>query len=106
MPKSPIDGEILEPRIPHAYNQPGLSPKEFLYATFQDQSLPMSVRIDAAKAVAVYEHPRLAQVSQDVQGGLTIRIQGGLPDLPGTNIIMPDHQGTQKSVKTNGGNQS
>ena len=98
----PKEGEILGPKQ-HEYNRPGLSPKEFLYATFQDDSLPMSVRIDAAKAVAVYEHPRLAQVNQNIEGGMTIRIQGGLPALPGTNIIMPESE--EVPIKTNGSGQ-
>ena len=51
----------------------------------------MPVRIEAATKVSVYVHPRLAQVTQDVTAGVTIRIEGGLPALPGTNIIMPNH---------------
>ena len=98
MPKPPIEGEVLGPEE-HAYDDPELSSKEFLHAVVHDKRLPLSVRIEAAKAVAVYEHPRLQQVSQNVEGGLTIRIEGGLPDLPGTNIIMP--QG-EKVSKPNG----
>ena len=52
----------------------------------------MSARIDAAAKVSVYMHPRLAQVSQDITAGLKIVIEGGLPQLPGTNIIMPADQ--------------
>jgi|SRR5262245_229426 len=89
MPKPPVEGEILEPRK-HAYDDADLSAKEFLEAIYRDTTLPISVRMEAATKVAVYTHPRLQQVSQDVQGGLTIKIQGGLPELPGTNIIMPD----------------
>jgi hypothetical protein len=60
--------------------------------------------MDAAAKVAVYEHPRLAQTSQDLQIGATIRIEGGLPDLPGTNIIMPEKD-TQDKKTANGSGQ-
>jgi hypothetical protein len=96
----PIEGQVLGPTI-HAYNEKNLPSKEWLRRVFEDESLPMSVRIDAAKACAAYEHPRLQQVASDITAGVTIRIEGGLPDLPGTNIIMP---GTEKPAanKTNG----
>lgn len=91
MAKNP-DQEILEPEALKPYNKPGLSPQEFLTATYQCDTLPMQTRIEAAKAVSVYVHPRLAQVTQDVTAGVTIRIEGGLPSLPGTDIIMPEHE--------------
>lgn len=87
--KKPPDQEILGPE--REYNKPDLSPQEFLTAVYQCQELPMPVRIEAATKVSVYVHPRLAQVTQDVTAGVTIRIEGGLPALPGTNIIMPNH---------------
>jgi hypothetical protein len=90
----PIEGEILGPT--HAYDNPDLSSKEFLLACVHDTRLPISVRIDAASKVSAYEHPRLAQVSSDVTAGVRIIIEGGLPNLPGTNIIMP------KTEKTSG----
>jgi hypothetical protein len=101
MPKE-VDGEILGPE--HEYDSPDLRPKEFLLAIMRDKRLPISVRMDAASKVAVYEHPRLAQVSQDSTVGMTIRIEGGLPSLPGTDIIMP---GTDEATpkKTNGSGQ-
>jgi hypothetical protein len=99
MPKE-VDGEILGPE--HEYDKAS-EPKEFLLAIMQDTRLPISVRMDAAAKVAVYMHPRLAQVAQDITGGLVIRIEGGLPDLPGTDIIMPREEGAQK--KTNGSGQ-
>ena len=95
----PKEGQVLGPGV-HAYNVKGLPSKEWLRRVFEDEALPMSTRIDAAKACATYEHPRLQQVASDITAGVTIRIEGGLPDLPGTNIIMP---GTEKSnMKTNG----
>lgn len=96
----PIEGEILGPE--HKYDDIDLSPKDFLLAVMRDKRIPLSARMDAAAKVAVYEHPRLAQVNQDLNAGITIRIEGGLPNLPGTNIIMPNVSGTFSS-KTNGG---
>jgi hypothetical protein len=86
--KTPIP-EIIGPEPDHEYNNPDLNDLEWLHAVRNERKLPMSVRIDAAKAAAVYAHPRLAQVNQDMTVGATIRIEGGLPQLPGTNIIMP-----------------
>lgn len=102
VPKKP-EPEILDPQP--AYNNPELSPQEFLVALMHSTNLPIPMRIEAAKAVSVYIHPRLAQVTQDVTAGITIRIEGGLPALPGTNIIMPSHEkpGRQSPpVKGNG----
>ena len=94
----PIEGEILGPE--HEYDDPQLSPKEFLLAVMRDKRLPVAARVDAAAKVAVYEHPRLQQVNQDLTAGVTIRIEGGLPALPGTNIIMPE---TEKATKKGNG---
>jgi hypothetical protein len=102
VPKNP-EPEILDPEP--AYNDQNLSPQEFLVAIMRDKRLPISVRIEAASKVSVYIHPRLAQVTQDVTAGMTIRIEGGLPALPGTNIIMPNHEKPERPkppVKGNG----
>ena len=80
-------------QIPRAYNDPALPPMEFLLAVMHDPACPMAARIDAAKAVSVYMHPRLAQVTQENISGTRIIIEGGLPALPGTNIIMPSSTG-------------
>src|SRR5215472_4469418 len=98
----PIEGEVLGPNDHHEYNSDGLSPKDFLLAVMRDKAIPLSARMEAAAKVAVYEHPRLAQSTQDVQGGLTIRIEGGLPQLPGTNIIMPHQQPDVKKPNGSG----
>jgi hypothetical protein len=95
-----IEGEVLGPE--HEYDNPELSPKQFLLAVMRDHRLPISVRMDAAAKVAVFEHPRLAQVNSDVTAGVRIVIEGGLPVLPGTNIIMPE---TEVPKKTNGSGQ-
>lgn len=70
---------------------------EFLLAVMHDRRTPMAARIEAAKSVSVYMHPRLAQVTQEVTGGIKIIIEGGLPALPGTNIIMPETNYGRKS---------
>jgi hypothetical protein len=87
--KPPVQ-ELIEPDPAEpAYNDPTLSPKDFLLAVMRDRRLPLAARIEAATKVSVYEHARLAQITQDMTIGATIRIEGGLPLLPGTNIIMP-----------------
>jgi hypothetical protein len=99
----PLEGEIIRPEPePHDYDTDGLTPKEFLLAVMRDKKVPLSVRTDAATKVAVYEHPRLAQTTQDLQVGATIRIEGGLPVLPGTNIIMPEVEPKPPPTKGNG----
>jgi len=42
----------------HAYDDPSLDPLEFLQAVYRDQTLPMSIRIDAARALLPYTEPR------------------------------------------------
>jgi hypothetical protein len=99
----PPQQEIIEPDPSEpAYNDPTLSPKDFLIAVMRDKRLPLAARIEAATKVSVYEHARLAQVTQDMTIGATIRIEGGLPALPGTNIIMPTTVTTDSTKKGNG----
>lgn len=86
MPKPP---EIVSDDNGHDFDRDDISPKEFLISIMRDKKLPITVRMEAASKVAVYEHPRLAQVNQETNAGVTIRIEGGLPPLPGTNVIMP-----------------
>ena len=95
MPKD-NEPEIIPPEPTRAYNDKTLEPRDFLLAIMRDEHLPVSIRMDAAAKVAVYIHARLQQVTQDVKGGLHIRIEGGLPDLPGTNIIMPGMEAPSK----------
>jgi hypothetical protein len=45
----------------------GLTPLEYMLTTMRDESKPEAVRLDVAKAVAPYVHPRLASVEQSVQ---------------------------------------
>jgi hypothetical protein len=42
----------------HAYDDPDLSPLEFLQAVYRDPLLPMSTRIDAARGLLPYTEPR------------------------------------------------
>jgi hypothetical protein len=86
---SKVREEILPPEVEHGYNNPNLNSKEFLTEIMHDKKVPLNLRMEAARNLAPFEHPRLAQVNQDLTAGVTIRIEGGLPELPGTNIIMP-----------------
>jgi len=56
---------------PHAYDDPDLSPIEFLQAVYRDPRLPMSPRIDAARGLLPYTEPRPANA---VLSGCTIVI--------------------------------
>jgi hypothetical protein len=78
------------------HNRPDISPREFLLAIMRNNRFPVSVRMDAAYKVANFEHARLAQIQQEIKGGMQINISGGLPKLPGTDVIMPS------SIKVNG----
>jgi len=85
---------------PHAYNDPDLSPIEFLQAVYRDASLPMSIRIDAARGLLPYTEPRPARIpSSDVSctiviGGLgpcdTDRAQGPPADPTRNHSENPD----------------
>jgi hypothetical protein len=88
MPKPPSEIELIE----YEYDRPNIDSLEFMRAVMRSHRLPVPMRLDAASKLAVYEHPRLAQQTQDLTASVTIRIQGGLPALPGTNIIMPKPQ--------------
>jgi hypothetical protein len=96
----PREGQVLGPEDPKPYDDPNLTSKDFLRAVYTCSRLPMSTRIEAAKAAAAYEHPRLQQVASDITAGVRLIIEGGLPNLPGTNVIMPGMEETSK--KTNG----
>jgi hypothetical protein len=67
----------LPPR-PHAYDDPSLSPIEFLQAVYHDPSLPMSIRIDAARGLLPYTEPRPAS-APSLHIGCTIVIGGLRP---------------------------
>lgn len=41
----------------------GLSPLEYMLTTLRDESQPVNIRLDAAKAAAQYVHPKLSAVT-------------------------------------------
>ena len=45
----------------------GLTPLEYMLTTMRDETKPVALRLDMAKAAAPYVHPRLASVEQAVQ---------------------------------------
>jgi len=47
---------------PHACDAPDLSPIEFLQTVYRDRTLPMSIRIDAARGLLPFTEPRPATV--------------------------------------------
>jgi hypothetical protein len=61
----------------HAYNDPNLSPKEFLLAVMRDPSQPMATRITAARDVAPYF---IAAPRPVVQGPTITIVIGGIED--------------------------
>jgi hypothetical protein len=56
--KSPSEA----PGPAHPCDAPGLSPIEFLQAIYRDRTLPMSIRIDAARGLLPYTEPRPARI--------------------------------------------
>ena len=83
--------EFLAPSPPHshAYNDPDLSALEFLCCVYRDASLPMSIRIEAARGLLPYTEPRPARIpSSDV--GCTIVIGGLGPCDPGSGEGEPE----------------
>ena len=51
----------------------GLTPLEYMLTTMRDESKPLALRLDMAKAAAPYVHPRLASMEQAVQVDLQER---------------------------------
>ena len=87
----------------HAYNDPSLSATEFLRAVYCDPTLPMSIRIDAARGLPPYTEPRPASAPSShigctiVIGGLgpcdTDRAQGPATDPTrnhSQNLVSPE----------------
>ena len=77
----------------HAYDDPDLSPIEFLHAVYRDRSLPMSTRIDAARALLPYTEREPRPVNsvprcKIVIGGLGPYDHGSVAeDADGVNTI-------------------
>ena len=66
---------------PRLYNDPDLSPLEFLHAVYHDPRLPMSIRIEAARGLLPYTEPRPASIPLS-HIGCTIVIGGLGPSTP------------------------
>jgi hypothetical protein len=50
-----MDAKTIElPKQDHEYNNPKVSPKEFLLAIMHDRTVPMCMRIEAATMVAPF----------------------------------------------------
>jgi hypothetical protein len=77
------------PKLVNIIVGPDCSPLDFLQAVMRCNEVPLFIRQDAAKAAAQYIHPRLLAVSTAETGSLVVKVEGGLPPLPGTNTIMP-----------------
>jgi hypothetical protein len=75
----------------HAYNDPSLSATEFLRAVYCDPTLPMSIRIDAARGLPPYTEPRPASAPSS-HIGCTIVIGGlGPCDTDPEQIVGETH---------------
>src|SRR5262249_30078060 len=53
----------------------GLTPLDFLIATMRNEQLDLAVRIDAAKAIAPYVHPKLSAVDLTAQQSQQMKIE-------------------------------
>ena len=62
---------------PHAYNDPDLSPIEFLHAVMRAQHQPMAIRIEAAKAFLPFTSPYPRPANSFPRCTIVI---GGIPD--------------------------
>ena len=63
----------------HAYDDPSLSPVDFLLCVMRDVTLPLAVRVDAAdKLLPLYQKPQPIQ---------TIKITGGMGDLTHEELV-------------------
>jgi hypothetical protein len=64
----------------------GLTPLEYMLSTMRDETKPIELRLDMAKAAAPYVHPRLASVEQavevDLQPSPSITVTFVDPDGP------------------------
>jgi hypothetical protein len=79
----------LRDTTPHAYNDPDLGPLEFLLAVMRDTTLPITVRIQAAAAVAPFVTPRPGARRYNCVGHHLEYIIG--PNLPLHEVLRQDH---------------
>jgi hypothetical protein len=52
-----------------------MSPVDFMVSVFRDEAQPLAVRLDAARSVAPYCHPRLSTVDLSSQEKTPVRIE-------------------------------
>jgi hypothetical protein len=60
VPEAPVASASGRKALLKVMGAAGLTPVEFLLEVMRDEELPMGSRIDAAKSMAPYLHPRLA----------------------------------------------
>ena len=73
------------PRTRNVYVPDGkLTPVEFMLAQMRDDNAPMSVRMDAAKAVAPYTNAKLLSTALEVDGDVSIELVSYLAQSPDT----------------------
>ena len=72
----------------------GLTPVDYLLGIMRNETLELPVRLEAAKAVAPYVHPRLASIEARVETMhtmpdelLTLRLESGLDRLDRLPLI-------------------
>ena len=65
----------------------GLTPLEYMLTTMRDETKPVALRLDMAKAAAPYVHPRLASMEQAVQ----VDVQ----DRPSITVTFVEADGTR-----------
>ena len=68
----------------HGYDDPSLDPLQFLTVVYRDSSLPMSIRIDAARGLLPYTEPRPASIPSSYVGCKII--------IPPFESRTPDHE--------------
>ena len=65
----------------HAYNEPGLTSKEFLYAVMRDPTLPLGQRMDAAVKLLPLEHPQIPTYYGEFPASRTVEVIIRIPPL-------------------------
>jgi hypothetical protein len=65
----------------------GLTPLDYMLSTMRDETKPVALRLDMAKAAAPYVHPRLSSVEQAVQVDLQ--------DRPSITVSFVEPDGTR-----------
>lgn len=81
--------------------KPDATPLDFLTAVYRHPSIPLGMRLDAAKNAAMYLHPKLVAIAAVAPGGERFEIKGGLPSLPGAPTIMPRRESPIIDLKAN-----